>query len=108
MFVPLVSKSRFVASSFYSIICLPEPSHKSVILSPSTQSNWVITYENGASHYDVPFAWTSGINKQISLCRENFALELQQLQQLATAQMAAASRFASTAATMYSYNSGIF
>lgn len=81
---------------------------ESVILSPSTKSNWVITYENGASHYDVPFAWSSGINKQISLCQENFALELQRFQQLATANMAAASRFTSTAATMYSYHGGMF
>ncbi|KIK05748.1 hypothetical protein K443DRAFT_674814 [Laccaria amethystina LaAM-08-1] len=81
---------------------------KSVILSPSAESNWVITYENGWSHYDVPFAWTSGIDKQISLCQENFALELQQLQEAARANMVAASRFASTAATMRSYHGGIF
>ncbi|KIK01068.1 hypothetical protein K443DRAFT_99291 [Laccaria amethystina LaAM-08-1] len=52
---------------------------ESIILSPSTVSHFVVTYENGASDYVVPYGWKSGIDNQISLCQQNYALELQQL-----------------------------
>lgn len=53
---------------------------ESIILSPSTISNFMITYENGTSDYDVPYAqWKSAIDNQISLCQQNYALELRQL-----------------------------
>ena len=40
----------------------------------------MVTYENGASDYDVPYAqWKSAIDNQISLCQQNYALELRQL-----------------------------
>ena len=40
----------------------------------------MVTYKNGASDYDVPYAqWKLAINNQISLCQQNYALELQQL-----------------------------
>ena len=47
---------------------------QSIILSPSMISNFMVTYENGASDYDVPYAqWKSAINNQISLCQQNYA-----------------------------------
>ena len=53
---------------------------QSIILSPSTISNFMVTYENGASDYDIPYAqWKSAIDNQISLCQQNYALELRQL-----------------------------
>ena len=42
---------------------------QSIILSPSTISNFMVTYENGASDYDVLYAqWKLAIDNQISLC----------------------------------------
>ena len=53
---------------------------QSIILSPSTISNFMVTYENGASNYDVLYAqWKLAIDNQISLCQQNYTLELQQL-----------------------------
>ena len=40
----------------------------------------MVTYENGTSHYEVPYAqWKSAIDNQISLCQQNYAIELRQL-----------------------------
>ena len=90
---------------------------QSIILSPSTISNFMVTYENGASHYDVPYAWKSGIDNQISLCQQNYALELQQLQyeanamnnaamlRLSRANMVSAAMFANASASAAYYQS---
>ena len=40
----------------------------------------MVTYENGASDYDVLYAqWKLAIDNQISLCQQNYTLELRQL-----------------------------
>jgi hypothetical protein len=69
---------------------------QSIILSPSTISNFVVTYENGASHYDVPYAWKSGIDNQISLCQQNY----QQIKAMNNAAMLRLSRAAMESAAM--------
>ena len=77
----------------------------------------MVTYENGASHYDVPYAWKSGIDNQISLCQQNYALELRQLQdeanamnnaamlRLSRANMVSAAMFANASASAAYYQS---
>ena len=43
-------------------------------------SNFMVTYENGPSNYDVLYAqWKLVIDNQILLCQQNYTLELRQL-----------------------------
>ncbi|KIJ95882.1 hypothetical protein K443DRAFT_124680 [Laccaria amethystina LaAM-08-1] len=84
----LVDKLKNVRSVGFNV--------ESIILSPSTISNFVVTYENGASHYDVPYAWKSGIDNQISLCQQNY----QQIKAMNNAAMLRLSRAAMESAAM--------